>query len=838
MDNNDSNSEVFVGRLEERKKIYDFLKQNQSNICLLIGESGVGKTYFLDKVYSELTQNSLTEYCVGYYDHHRSLIAESASLTYPFNCVLESLVNSINLSSTLREKSSVAFKRITKGIIKTAKSKSRKLALAVLSDIVHKIGLEQTFELGKEVVENIIAEKTGSVLAREYIMEHRDELLESYVEIITALHEEFKERKFVLIFDQFEYVGKSSTDFLLNLAKFLRPIDGVYLIVSFKSDRTNTDPSFKILLEDFLYKIRSDLKGEVIELNGLDVIDIDTWIRSVRNISLPMIPSLIRIRENSGGLPIILDEWIRSSKDCKDFDYINVSNICLSLAKLGKSLSKKHEKHLYFLSILEQPFGNTQDLLDYLGIDDIYDLHKLYEVLFEYRIFYKPDQSVSNDYTWFRHELIQKCISKNMNEFFSRSCHDMAAQFFEKLADSRLTKNGESLVISNKDECSICIACVYHIHKSGNRKRESFNKNASLAKISAEMGDLNIAEKCYIRAIKDAQEIQKEGAPDVSDYLANEMWCRNELALRVYETWGRYNDALINYNSFLEHAKQVNNPRMISRGYNNIGMILNRLLDFDNALEMYEKSLAISKKIGERDMIAVTLDNMGAIYNQKGNLEKAYELYEEGLNYADTNEAKMALKNDMADILNKKWDFNGAFDKLTESLVLAESMGDLNKICMVRYNIGTNLEHRRRFDEAFVHYKESFAVATRLGAIRICLGALNGMGNILRHKEENDKAIEYYKESLGFALQLGDKSSLGIILNNIGTSFLMLGDNENALNCLMQAKGMNKTYNTAEYALTLRLISGIIKNVGESTFNTLENIIKDKLASGTLKSYI
>ena len=41
------------------------------------------------------------------------------------------------------------------------------------------------------------------------------------LEIFKAIAEEFKERRFVLIFDQFETVGKASTDFFLNFVKFL-----------------------------------------------------------------------------------------------------------------------------------------------------------------------------------------------------------------------------------------------------------------------------------------------------------------------------------------------------------------------------------------------------------------------------------------------------------------------------------------------------------------------------------------------------------------------------------------------------------------------------------------
>lgn len=49
------------------------------------------------------------------------------------------------------------------------------------------------------------------MLAQQYIADHRDEARESYLEIFKAIADEFQERR-ILMFDQFEHVGKASTD--------------------------------------------------------------------------------------------------------------------------------------------------------------------------------------------------------------------------------------------------------------------------------------------------------------------------------------------------------------------------------------------------------------------------------------------------------------------------------------------------------------------------------------------------------------------------------------------------------------------------------------------------
>jgi hypothetical protein len=82
------------------------------------------------------------------------------------------------------------------------------------------------------------------MLAQQYIAGHRDKVRQSYLEIFKAIADEFKDRRFVLIFDQFENVGKASTDFFLNFVKFLQPQERFDIIVSFRTDYTTcNDPT-------------------------------------------------------------------------------------------------------------------------------------------------------------------------------------------------------------------------------------------------------------------------------------------------------------------------------------------------------------------------------------------------------------------------------------------------------------------------------------------------------------------------------------------------------------------------------------------------------------------
>ena len=76
--------------------------------------------------------------------------------------------------------------------------------------------------------------------------------------------------RYRLIFDQFEQVGKPSTDFFLNFVKFVMPQDRFHIIVSFRTDDiTWNDPSVRNAYEELEQKLINDLDTEKVLLEGI-----------------------------------------------------------------------------------------------------------------------------------------------------------------------------------------------------------------------------------------------------------------------------------------------------------------------------------------------------------------------------------------------------------------------------------------------------------------------------------------------------------------------------------------------------------------------------------------
>jgi tetratricopeptide (TPR) repeat protein len=656
---------IFIGRDKEINEIIGDLKDNKSNKgtrLLLVGESGIGKSALLDEIHRRLTQveeqDQRNQTFVGYYSKAESLIAPSQFLLYPFVTVLASLVKEAKESQRLDERTESTINRIQRAVTGFAKEEGAKMAEAIIEDAAKKAGLEQTFKVAKGFWSRFKAEKTGLMSAEDYAAKNKDEALQSYLGIFRTLAEEFKERRFVLMFDQFENVGKASTDFFLNFVKLVNPKERFDIIVSFRIDDTIwNDPTIRRVYEEIEQKMINELGAKKIAIEGLSAEDIGKWIKLVRKVSLPLIPDLQRIRENSAGLPLLLEEWIRSEK--LNSNEIRRDKLCSQIIRLEQALDEQDQINVYKMSILVQPLKHKR-LATYLEMDqkNIDLVRPFVKRLIENRIF---DQR----FKWFRHDLVQRCFEDDLDNEERRSYHERAARFFESLQGQEKEKlgeqqeQGEKLNRQNIDNISIkgegegysiAISYAYHLHMAGGRYHEkSFTHNKELAEYASKIGDLDIAERCYKRAIAEAEYL---------GHIKDSMDCLFYMTQNVYDIWARYEESLSNYQSLLEYYDSVNDSHKRSVVLNNIALIHSKKGEYDQALELYNQSLEIARGIGDQKGIGTTLNNIAGIHYNKGENDQALELYNQSLEIArgigDQYVVGTTLNNMAVALINKE----------------------------------------------------------------------------------------------------------------------------------------------------------------------------------------
>ena len=184
------------------------------------------------------------------------------------------------------------------------------------------------------------------------------------------------------------------------------------------------------------YTRRNLIKSHSITLtlDGLSENDIGEWIKHVKGVDLPLIPTLRRIKENSAGSPLLLNEWINQSKDL-NYEEINRIKLCEYIDTHKKNIEDNIDDivRLNKMAVLIQPL-KIKELSEILDTKFDY-LPPFINKLMKVGLFEKRD-----GYAWFSHELVQKCLEDSLDEESKQFYHENAPQFYLRLFDE--SKNG------------------------------------------------------------------------------------------------------------------------------------------------------------------------------------------------------------------------------------------------------------------------------------------------------------------------------------------------------------------------------------------------------------
>ena len=227
-------------------------------------------------------------------------------------------------------------KRLENAFVKFLKEKGTEMAGAIIQDIAEKVGLKETFKMAKDFLKTVKAEKSVRMLAESYVNENSGEAICSYVDILRSLVREFEDRSFVLIFDQFETVGKASIDFLVDL--LINMPDRFHIVISLRAKEATWEDTASRTLYQYATELIQRQGANILKIQGLSAEEIGDWIKHARGIDLPLIPDLKRMRENSAGFPMLLNEWIQLSPDLRNYNEIRKSRLCVFVDKRKKMI--------------------------------------------------------------------------------------------------------------------------------------------------------------------------------------------------------------------------------------------------------------------------------------------------------------------------------------------------------------------------------------------------------------------------------------------------------------------------------------------------------------------
>ena len=739
---------LFIGRKKEINQLFETTNSRQKNVTLLLGEAGIGKSFLLEEFYQRLWDENQSGYFVGFYDKTTEL--RSAKLIHPFITALESLLQWVMNTEKFDDRMEETLKRLENAFVKFLKEKGTEMAGAIIQDIAEKVGLKETLKIAKDFLKTVKAEKSIRMLVESYVSENKGEALYSYVNILSSLAQEFNDRNFVLIFDQFESVGKASIDFLVDL--IVNMPDRFHIIISFRTAEVSWEDTTSRKLYDYAVDLVQRQGAKVINIEGLSEEEIGEWIKYAKGKDLPVVPDLKRIRENSSGFPMLLNEWINYSQEL-NYDEINRNQLCVLINKRKKNLDDKDEnKILNRMAVLIRPL-QMKDLSEYLNVQiDYLQVHL--EKLEQQELIEKKEYS----YSWFRHELIQRCIEDGLDGELKKKYHEDAAKFYSR----HFEKDIKSGNLSN----DIAVGFAYHLHKSGLHEK-SYIHNKDLAIRASYVGDLDLAERCYSRAIDDAEQLGSIGEM---------MECFLDLTHNVYITWGRYQEAYGNYLDLLKFFQEDSEQHVLVLNY--VAQLHYIRKQYDEALKTYETGLSI----------IYNLKNQNKFKNQ-------------------TLEAEIAHGAGMVYYDKKEYDKASVFFR--ESLGIAKTLGNKLGVLSSSCHIANIYRSRRNYEDALNLLKEILPQVRETANKSLMAEILDGLAKIYDEKGQYDEALQLLDDRLSIEKKLGNQSGIAFTLAHIGKVLIRKDRPEIALPYISQAHTILKRLNLPDAELVLEDLRSI-----------------------------
>lgn len=188
--------------------------------------------------------------------------------------------------------------------------------------------------------------------------------------------------------------------------------------------------------------------------------------------------------------------------------------------------------------------------------------------------------------------------------------------------------------------------------------------------------------------------------------------------------------------------------------------------DIQNALFYGEKALAQAKKSSRKDLDAYALFNMANVYFEQGLIEISLQYY-------------------------------------FECLEIHKETGDEKGEAYVMANLGAVYLQLKQYDQSREYFENALAYFEHLDtndslvmSVQIMVPVLNNLGIVCQALEDYPCAINYYSRGIGLTRNLtGAEKKLAMLLNNLGSVYLLQGKTEQAIDLINEAFEMRKEGN-------------------------------------------
>lgn len=226
----------------------------------------------------------------------------------------------------------------------------------------------------------------------------------------------------------------------------------------------------------------------------------------------------------------------------------------------------------------------------------------------------------------------------------------------------------------------------------------------------------------------------------------------------VNKTQGRFDLALVCYDSSLFYYRRADNPAGMAQAWVNQGVIWRKQTNYGNALEVYVKALDVFERLEDTINLAHTYNNMASVYGKQGNFEEALNWYVKcsDLQRAAHNKIGEARSlSNIAVVYYKQRNWPDAEKSALKSLAIHQEQGNIkgqakifNMLGVISYDSGEPVK-------ALNYYEEALSANIELGTLDQVISVQDNLASLYTSQNQPSKAIAYYESNLQLAAEIG-----------------------------------------------------------------------------------
>lgn len=265
-----------------------------------------------------------------------------------------------------------------------------------------------------------------------------------------------------------------------------------------------------------------------------------------------------------------------------------------------------------------------------------------------------------------------------------------------------------------------------------------------------------------------------------SKTLEDDNMCSKYLCIGlIFDRISNFNKANEYYRKTLDIAVTTKNEKMKATSYSLIGDSYDALGDINKAFYYYKKSLCVVKKLKDKQGEIRCYIGMGNVYHGLGDFNKSINYNEKALlvdSYTENNAAEMSkCYSNIGNAYQNLGNFSKAIENLEKALEIANLIGDKIMESKCYTNLGSVYFYSKEFRKAIEHYDKSLKIKKLIGDIGGESQCFTGLGIAYRRLGEIANAIDYQKKSLLIANKVGDKVLESKCYTNLGNTYKDLG---------------------------------------------------------------